>query len=312
MERLPPQDLTRAFELAERQLALGQVHGAIESLRRVLAMDPDMADAHAVLALALLRLKRLAAAEHESGMALTLEPESWLALWASGHVLKAQRRFGEAEERFETLRAHDPTSAQPLVALARLRQLQGRRAEAGPLLEKARRLDPEEPDVLAALGDWYLDKGRLDEAERLAHEALELEPEFGDALILMGSVHLRRGRLEAAREHAIWALRQDPSDESALHLLASVKARSSRLLGLWWRWSAWMGTLEDGHSILVLLGAFVLYRFGVITADFYQHENLASYLQVLWLGLVAYTWIGPGLFHRSLKQELAGVKLDEF
>jgi hypothetical protein len=70
-----------------------------------------------------------------------------------------------------------------------------------------------------------------------------------------------------------------------------------------------MGTLGDQRAILVLLGAFVLYRAGIITAEFYRHENLALYLSFLWMGLVAYTWIGAGLFQAALRRELAGVRL---
>ncbi len=62
-----------------------------------------------------------------------------------------------------------------------------------------------------------------------------------------------------------------------------------------------MGSLGDQRAILVLLGAFVIYRAAMITADHYQLENLASYLQFLWLALVAYTRIGAGLFQNALR-----------
>ncbi len=95
----------------------------------------------------------------------------------------------------------------------------------------------------------------------------------------------------------------------ALHLMAAIKARRSFWLGLWWRYSAWMGTLGDGRAILVLLGAFVLYRVGAITAKGFGHENLASYVELLWFCLVAYTWIGPTLFRQSLEKELKTIEL---
>ena len=117
--------------------------------------------------------------------------------------------------------------------------------------------------------------------------------------------------MEEAREHAVWALRNHPASQRALHLMAAIKARSSRLLGLWWRYSTWMGTLGDGRAILVLLGAFVLYRVGVVTAEAFGEVEVANYIQFLWLAIVAYTWFGPGLFHQSLKKELETVELDK-
>ena len=127
----------------------------------------------------------------------------------------------------------------------------------------------------------------------------------------MGRILLHHGKVEEAREHAIWALRSDPSSRGALHLMAAVKARSSFWLGLWWRYSTWMGALGDGRAILVLLAAYVLYRFGVITAQHVGRQNLAEYLSLLWLGIVAYTWFGPMLFRRSLEKELKTVQLRE-
>jgi hypothetical protein len=123
-------------------------------------------------------------------------------------------------------------------------------------------------------------------------------------------VLLRKGQIAEARDHAIWALQQDPADRRALALLVACKARSNLFLGLWWRWSAWMGSLGDQRAILVLLAAFVLYRAGMVTAEHYEHKNLAAYLNVLWLGLVAYTWVGAGLFQRALQRELQTVKLN--
>ncbi|MEM1201623.1 MAG: tetratricopeptide repeat protein [Acidobacteriota bacterium] len=299
------------LELAKRQIDLGQLPGAVESLRAVLATDPDHAGAHALLALVLLDMRRLHAAEHEAGLAQTLEPEGLLPLYASAAVAMARRRFAKAEELYRMLLELDPESPGPYRSLAGVYGLTGRDSEVGGLLEKALEVDPEDPETLEALGDWHLDAGRVDEAERWARRALEVQPEHSGGLVLMGRVLLHRDQLDDAREHAVWALQKNPSDPSALHLLTSIKARRSLVLGLWWRYSTWMGGLGDGRAILVLLGAFVLYRIGVITAEHQGSENLASYIQVLWLGLVAYTWIGPGLFSRSLQKELSTVTLNK-
>lgn len=301
----------RLLDLARRLMAIGQLDGALEQLRQVLAEDPDHADAHALMALLLHDQRRLHAAEHEAGMALTLEPEGYLPLLASGLVHLARRRFQQAQQRFEQLQAMAPTLAQPLQMLARVHSLQGHRQKAKELLDQALRLDPEDVDLLTDLGQWHLDRGDRAEAERWARKALGTEPEDPDALVLMGQVLLRQGRTEEAREHAVWALRKDPSDRGALILMSSVKARKNPVLGLWWRYSAWMGALGEGRAIFVLLIAFVLYRFSVITAGHMEHEGLAGMLQMVWLGIVAYTWFGPALFHRSLRRELADVRLDD-
>ncbi len=304
-------DVERWLSVAQQQMVRRQLPGAVEALRRALTLDPDHPEAHALLSFCLIDQRRLHAAEHEANLALALDAESSLALHASGRVLIARRRFRQAEERFRELLERHPDHPTFYRSLAEVCDLTGRRDEMLPLLEKALELDPEGPGIRVDLGEWHLEGGDLDAAERWARQALEEEPEHHGGLVLMGQVLLRRGRVEEAREHAVWALRNHPASQRALHLLAAIKARSSRLLGLWWRYSTWMGTLGDGRAILVLLGAFVLYKVGVVTAEGFGEQELANYIQVLWLAIVAYTWFGPGLFHQSLKKELETVKLDK-
>ena len=134
------------------------------------------------------------------------------------------------------------------------------------MLQRAISLNPDDPDTMVALGDDALERGDVKRAEQWARDALTARPEFQDGLVLMGQVYLRQGRIEDAREHALWALRQDATDEGSLRLLASIKARQSPLLGLWWRYAMFMGSLGDGRGTLVLLGAFVVYRFATLAA----------------------------------------------
>jgi Flp pilus assembly protein TadD len=303
-------EIERWLLTAQRQMSQGQHEGAIETIRQLLSRDPDFAEAHALLALCLLNLRRLHAAQYEADLALSLAPESSAALHASGAIHLARRRFKAAEERFERWRALCPHEPAVYRSLGHLYDLTGRRQAHLEMLQKALDLDPDEPETWVDLGQASLERGDVDGAEEKALKALQIQPEYQEGLILMGHVLVHRGRLEEARDHAIWALRNDPSDQATLRLLATIKARDSLVLGLWWRYSAWMGELGDGRAILVLLAGFVLYRVGVITAEAYQHEGLAQYIQVLWLGIVAYTWIGPGLFRASLKKELATVQLD--
>jgi predicted Zn-dependent protease len=98
----------RDLERAERLYAIGQIDGAIDTLRRVLSDDPDQPEAHAWLAACLLRKRRLHAATVEAQMALTLAPESTLARWVGAEVELARRDFGAAERHIEALLADAP------------------------------------------------------------------------------------------------------------------------------------------------------------------------------------------------------------
>lgn len=300
----------RWLAIARHQIAQGQNRGAVETLRKALTEDPESVEAHALMALILLGLKRLHAAGREAELALALDPQDTTALYASARVFLAQRKLRLAEEQAKTLLDLAPEWPPAHRTLAELYELTGRRSEALPMLLRALELDPEDPESLTALGEWHLERGDLDAAEERVRQALEVTPENASALVLMGRILLRRGQVEEARDHAIWALKAG-AEESALYLLAQVKARQSFWLGLWWRWSTWMGTLGDGRALLVLLGAYVVYRIAAQFATDMGEQDVANLIQIVWLAVVAYTWVGPGWFYKTVEKELAEVELSE-
>jgi Flp pilus assembly protein TadD len=234
-----------------------------------------------------------------------------LAHTAAASVAVARRQFSRAEQHIHRLLELEPEDAGPLLLQAHLLSLKGKRKEQREALERALALAPDDPHVLTDLGEEALERGELMEAEQQAREALAMDAQFLQALVLMGHVHLRRGQVEDARNHAIWALRQNATDPGALRLLVSVQARRSWTLGLWWRWATWMETLGDGKGMLVLLGAYAGQRVATQAAEDLQQPGLATLINLVWLALVAYSWVGPSLFKRMLQRELEGVRLHE-
>lgn len=298
---------------AEQRLELGDNQGAVEALRRVLAQDPSLSVAHALLALALLGRKRLAAAEHEASMALAMEPESPLAHRVLGLALTGQRKMHRARQHLDQAVLLAPEDALSHRAQAVFHAVRNdRKAERGAL-ERACELEPDDPDNLAALGRWFLHEGSLEEAERLGRDALASTPEHPASLVLIGHVLLARGRTEDAREHALWALRNRPDDDQALRLLAAVKARQSYLLGLWWRGNAWLTRRGDSGAALILTFAYGLQRVLVMAAEDKGLSLTAEIVTYAWLAVCVYSWVGPAMFQRSVRAELRQVRLaDDF
>jgi len=305
-------DVQLYLEHAQRLHEMGQDDGAIDQLKRALSEDPDLAEAHAWLALCLLRKRRLHAAAVEAGLAITLGPELVLSHWVAAEVALAGRNFKKAEQHIETLLAEAPEN--PVVHRLRARwlTLTGKRSERLPALEQARRLAPDDPETLAALSSHYTDVGEAGRARQLAEEALRIEPENHSALVAMGWALLLHGDKAGAREHAIEALRADPLAPDALALMTSIKTRANPLLGVWWHYATWMEKIGQTRSVIVLLTAFVVYRLAVIVADQQGASGLASGIQIAWLGVVVYSFVGPILFRRALKRELESVELRRF
>jgi tetratricopeptide (TPR) repeat protein len=305
-------ELQLYLERAEHLYDIGQLDGAIDQLRHALTEDPDLAEAHAWLALCLLRKRRLHAAAVEARLATTLGPDLLLSHMVAAEVSLAQRDFKAAERHIETLLAEAPENPVLYRLKARWLTLTGKRSERLPVLEQAQRLAPEDPETLAQLSAHFADLGHTDRARQFADDALRLEPENHSALVAMGWALLAQGEKAGAREHAILALRADPLAPDALALLTSIKARSNPLLGVWWRYATWMERIGATRSVIVLLSAFVLYRLAVIVAQQEGAAGLAGGIQILWLAIVIYSFVGPVVFRKALRRELESVELRRF
>jgi Flp pilus assembly protein TadD len=303
-------EVERWIGLGASAIDRGHAAGAIDPLRRALTLDPDHARAHALLGLALLRMKRVGSALYEANAAVALAPEASHAHEILGHVLLADRKLDQAREHFRAARDLDPGSVGVLRGLAAIARVEDHHDEAIALLDEALALDPVDVDTLVALGQTRLDRGRLDDAEARAREALGISPEDVDALVLMGRVLLRRGDTAGAREHAVWALRNGSGEGSgALELLVSVKARESLLLGAWFRANAALSDFGP-KAMVILLAAYVAQRLLTLALEDLGHAELSRLVSFAWLGICLYSWVAPGVFRKMLARELATVRLD--
>jgi tetratricopeptide (TPR) repeat protein len=139
--------------------------------RRALALDPDLATAHAVLSRILL-----------------LRDWNWPA--------------AAAESRYAI--ALDPNGAEPRAAYALYLRSAGRSAEAIVERQRAQRADPLNPQWLTFLGDEYVFARRYREAVGAYERALELERDYRPAVVSLADVYARMGLYADAAE---WQLR---------------------------------------------------------------------------------------------------------
>lgn len=298
------------LEQADLRMRLVDWRGAIDVLRRALAIDPDHARAHAMLALALLGAKRLPGAEIETRLALALDGNDPFCHYAAAAVLRAQRRLREAWEHCEVALQTDSTDVDVYVLGAGIRDLRGELPEARALLVEALALEPAHAGALTRFARLELDAHRYDEAERYIDEALRAQPDDADAHIVAGYIDLVRGDDAGAEEHARFALNRDATDHDALALWAAIKAHRSWTLGLWWRLNAAVSLRSETGQVALLIGSFVIVQIAIILAGALDLPLVEQVLRWGWLGFCGYTWIAPALFKRMLERDLGTVVLD--
>jgi serine/threonine-protein kinase len=198
-----PTVATTLIRLGETQAARGDAAGAIESLRRAIAIREAIGIDDTLLARAQAALgwELRAAGDHEEAAQLFRtalasqrrlvgdgSPSVARTLLGLAATLHDQGSFVQAESLFQSALARydagagrpDPVAATALVNLGMIRRLREEYAAAEPLLRSAvamRRtlFEPDHPDVLEATTEWGADLyalGRMRQAERLFRDGL--------------------------------------------------------------------------------------------------------------------------------------------
>jgi tetratricopeptide (TPR) repeat protein len=214
---------------------LGRPQEALAHLQRALAAEPGDWAAHALVALAHLRLEHHPEAEAAAQAAIRADPEQpWPQRLLAIALLRQER---DAEGRAAALEACrlDPLDAQSHVVLAASLQATGDEAGAVRAATHAIELDPESAEARRELGVVLLEQGRNAEAIPALEAALALDPEHAGALndLAVARLRARRSLNPTSQFEAAAAL--DPRLDVVRHnILATGPAGRSRA---WRRWS---------------------------------------------------------------------------
>lgn len=216
-----PQDARGLFLLSTANLRLGDVKGAEEIARQLVALDPSSIQGLHALSAA------LAASRDYRGIVDLLTPLSRdVASRAKGResdaalllaqLAQAHTALGQHEQAIAVLTtaiANDPTNAPALNSLGYTLADRGERLpEAVAFIERALKVEPDNPSYVDSLG-WALYKqGRFEEAEPHLEKAATALPETSVIQDHYGDVLLRRGKLQEAIGAWERALKGDGDD----------------------------------------------------------------------------------------------------
>ena len=298
-------EIPSLMAIAERQIDIGNLRGAIGPLREVLAADPDHACAHAYLAICLARPQQHWESEMEIERALRLAPADAGVQFAAGFLALRGREYGLAERHLEEARRLAPQDGRSYRLLAQLCSILGREDEILPILRDGLRHDPGNTGIVLDIGVRQFYGGDTEGAEACALQALAVDPGDHGANILIAEIRLRQRRVAEARTHALIALSRDATDPVALRILCSAKASRNPLLALWWRSAIWLSRY-DRRQILRIGGAFSSV-FLPVAAAFAMMGYVAPVL--LYFVVIGYGWACRRLYRRALANELRSVKL---
>jgi adenylate cyclase len=184
---------------------------AIAFFERALALDPRSAAAQSWLAITLgsrvinqmtdTTAADIARAEALVGQALAASPRSAIVHFASGEVLRAQRRYDEAIPEYETVLAFDRNSVSALRALGHCKLMTGSIEDVIPLMEHAIRLSPRDPQIAVIyyrIGEVHLLQSRIDQAIALLETARRANPALHYVHAWLASAYALKGDTQRA------------------------------------------------------------------------------------------------------------------
>lgn len=173
------------LELASAYFGRGQMQPAREELRQVLALKPDMPEAHSLLALIQAASGDPRAAEASFRRTLQLAPADADAMHNFGWFLCQQRRYDEAEAQFQAALAVPgyPEQARTLLLSGVCQGRAGRMAEAERAFTRSFELDPSNTSTTYNLADVLYRRGDYERA-RFYLKRLNSAQETSNALSL--------------------------------------------------------------------------------------------------------------------------------
>jgi tetratricopeptide (TPR) repeat protein len=310
--------IASADALYQRALALYDLRRYPEAqaeLRKALVHEPDRADAHAFLAMALLAQEgpggllpsSLEEALREARRAVGLAPDSPPGYTALAWAYLAARKPDDALRAAAQLLRLDPQSAQGwlLTSAGWFQKREWQKALQSA--EGGLRIDPRSVGLLNNRSYALIMLGRAPEAAASTAQALTLDPQNDSAHTNRGWLAIINGDPPAALAHFREALRLDPLNEPARQgFLAALQSRNP-LYRLLVRYSLWSSRFTRAESLIFIYGlASVSSVLGMAAQVFFPLYLLYLPWRVLYAIFSFFSWISDALFYLLLRFNRGG------
>jgi tetratricopeptide (TPR) repeat protein len=208
--------LPHILQQAAQLLAQRRPSEAESLLRPALLKWADQPDLLKLLGSAREQFGDLAGAEQLYRAALQGDPKAFAVATQLGHILRNQRRHGEAVEAFRAALSISPSHVDAFHGLAVTLHHAGRLDDALAIFDRAIALAPGNAGLLNNRGLVLGDLGRRDEALTSFSRAIGLVPNFVGAIINRGVILHSLERYEEALKNHDRALSLDPANAGAL------------------------------------------------------------------------------------------------
>ncbi len=282
-------------------LRQGRTDRAEEELRLYLADHPDSDWAHAYLALCLSYLDRHQDAHQEATAAVGLAPDNAFAHYVHSVVLAQGNCLPEAEAAIREAIGLNQSTAMFFAQLAKVHLRRQRWQDALTAAEQGLQIDASDDDCANLQSIALIRLGRRTEATDSLRGALERDPDDAWTHANLGWSLIENGRYNEAMPHFREALRLDPNLEHArLGIITALKAQHFLYRPLL-RYFLWAQKLSDKYAIVLMIGAFLLFRsLSSLAQQNPAWEPFITPVLIAYAVFAISSWLGNPLFNLVL------------
>jgi tetratricopeptide (TPR) repeat protein len=196
-----PDDWILQENLANLQQRTGDSAGAIESLRNVVRLLPQSADAWHSLGMGLAATKQGDAAIAAFQTATRLNPDSVVSLNSLAEFYAREGRSEEAARAFERVLREKPYWSPAHLGLGKILEAAGKTNEATAHFKEALKNRMRTPESFNTLAAFAFSRGWYDEAVTNFSDSLRLNPSDAQVHVNLGLALDRLGRSSEAKAH---------------------------------------------------------------------------------------------------------------
>ncbi|MBI4041828.1 MAG: tetratricopeptide repeat protein [Deltaproteobacteria bacterium] len=176
----------------------GNATEAIEHYKKVIQLDPSVADIHAKIAEEYLKKGEVEISKKYLKQALALDPNHLEAHLSLGSILAAERKFEEGRGHYEKVLSIDPTHQKAYLFLSTLYAEEKKYPKAILILKKLLQQNNEAFLAHYYLGRIYAEMGKTKEALSQYQLALEMNPGFQLAALALAVHYETKNETEKA------------------------------------------------------------------------------------------------------------------
>jgi Flp pilus assembly protein TadD len=239
-------------EHAHELYNVGDLDGALETLKEGITLYPDAVELYVGLGYARLAREEFAWARRAFQQALELEPDHEDAMVGMGEVLL---RFGRTEEALRLFRDVEAMGfdddVELMLTMGRALYRSGAFGRARDVFVRLVAARPDSAEAVAALGYTLHRLGNEVEAARHLRRALKLSPALHEARIYLGHLLYERGDATGAQREFERVPPTDHWDSVAVYRLLEIRGgldraeREDRALAVWRERLAFLDEMEN-------------------------------------------------------------------